>query len=71
MHVLNGVFVESSETDVHVHGIVWCLVTFLPVPLFMVHTCLPSLAQELCQKFQQCRSVEFLNTDRFSPALVS
>lgn len=31
---------------------------------------LPSLGQELCQKFKQCGRVGFLNTDYFSSALV-
>lgn len=69
--MFNVFFVESSESEIHVHGIVWCLVTFFPVPLFIVYTFLPSLGQKLCQKFKQCCGVEFLNTDRFSSALVS
>lgn len=32
----------------------WSLVTFPPVPLFTVNRSLPSLGQELCQKFKQC-----------------
>lgn len=48
----------------------WSLVTF-PPSLYLQQTGLPSLGQELCQIFRQCCSVEFLNTDPFSSALVS
>lgn len=30
-HVFNASLVESSKSEIHVHGTVWCLVTFFPV----------------------------------------
>lgn len=67
-HAFNAFFVGSSKSAIHVYGMVSCNLS--PVPLFTANRGLPSLGQELCQKFRQCCSVEFLNTDPFSSALI-